>query len=388
MPRRTIQVGLVLGFSLNYYRDVVRGIKAFAETRPRWNLTPIDPVPEAVEATRTLDYVGLIAHVFDREMADALLGTGKPVVNVSGVLPELPLPRVGVDHDQVGRLAAAHFLDRGFRHFGFVGYESYAFSSGREAGFVAAVAAVGHRVASYHERVATGWESTGLWRRSEEIQRWLTSLPRPVGVFASHDIQGVQLSEACRRAGLQVPDEVALLGVDNDDLMCELARPSLSSVALPTGRVGFEAARLLDRLVTRPTARAPSQPLLFPPLGVVVRQSSDVLAIGDAELTEAVRFVHDHAHEPIRVGDVLGAVPVSRRSLERRFRAALGRGIGEEIRRVHVDRAKNLLARTELPMAQVAVQAGFTEPRHLSVVFRQETGMTPSAYRQRFRVGP
>jgi LacI family transcriptional regulator len=387
MLKHSTRIGLVMGYGLDFYRDILRGIKAFAESRPHWVFTPIAPEPGAVRAMRPLRHHGMIAHIFNREMADALIEARKPVVNVSGVLPDLPVPRVGVDHIAVGRLAAEHLLDRGLRHFGFVGYSEHAFSVGREAGFRTTLEAAGCRVASYHEADHAKRDPTGLWEWNDGLRLWLAGLPRPVGILASHDPQGVKLSEVCRQSGLRVPEEVALVGVDNDDLLCELARPSLTSVALPTERVGFEAARLLDRLLTRPRSRGRTvaSALLLPPQGVVIRGSSDVVAIGDAEVAAALRFIRQHAHESIQVKDVLGEVPVSRRTLERRLRAALGRGVWEEIRRVHLERGKSLLAETDMPMSEVARHAGFSDQRQLSVVFRQVSGLTPTAYRRQFR---
>lgn len=380
------RIGLVFDYGLDYYREILRGIKAFAEARPRWAFTPMAPEPRAVAALRASEHDGLIAHVFGRPLARALEACGRPVVNVSGVLPDLTFPRVGVDHEAVGRLAAEHLLGRGLRRFGFVGYARHAFSIRREAGFRDAIEGAGFRVASYRQREASRRDPTGLWRWDEGLVRWLAALSGPVGILASHDPQGVQLAEACRRAGLTVPDDVALVGVDNDDLLCGLARPPLSSVALPAERIGFEAAALLDRLMTRPRARPPA-PLELPPTGVVTRPSTDVLALDDPELVAAIRFIREGAHRPLQVADVLAAVPTSRRSLERRFRAAIGRGIGEEIRRAHLERARTLLAETDLPMAQVAVLAGFSESKHLSVAFRQATGTTPTAYRRQSRAG-
>ncbi len=173
------------------------------------------------------------------------------------------------------------------------------------------------------------------------------------------------------------------MGVDNDDLLCELARPSLSSVALPSEQIGMQAAALLARLLGG--EKPPCAPLLLPPREVVVRQSSDTLAIDDSDVAAAVRFIRDHASRPIRVADVLEAVPVSRRGLERRFRKTIHRGIWEEIHRTHLERGKALLAGSDIPMSEVARRAGFTDSRQLSVVFRQETGLTPTAYRRQFR---
>jgi LacI family transcriptional regulator len=176
---------------------------------------------------------------------------------------------------------------------------------------------------------------------------------------------------------------VAIVGVDDDDLLCDLARPSLSSVALPGGRIGYEAAAMLERLMLG--RRLKTARIELPPVRLVARQSSDILAIADPEVSQAMRYILAHAAEPIGVADVLRAVPVSRRSLERRFRRLLRRGIGEEIRRAHLERAKGLLVDSELPMSRVAARSGFTDSRQLSIVFRQETGLTPTGFRQRYR---
>ena len=246
MKQRAVRIGLVIGFGLDYYRDIVRGVRAYAASCPEWVLTPIAPEAAAVSGVGPGEHDGLIAQIIDREQAEVLLGCGRPVVNVSGVLPDLPVPRVGVDHVAVGRMAAEHLLSCGLRQFGYVGYPGLAFSVGREAGFRSAVEEAGFALEVYHQRPAIGWETSGLWRWDEHLPRFLLGLKRPAGVFASHDLQGLEISEACRRAGLRVPDEVAIVGVDNDDLLCELARPTLTSVALPAERIGFEAARWLD----------------------------------------------------------------------------------------------------------------------------------------------
>jgi LacI family transcriptional regulator len=185
---------------------------------------------------------------------------------------------------------------------------------------------------------------------------------------------------------LRVPEDVALLGVDDDDLYCELARPPLSSVILPTERIGYEAAALLDRLLAG--ANPPAEPILIPPTGVPARRSTEVLAIQDREVVQAVRFIREYAHLPLRVTDVLREVPVGRRTLERRCHKALGWGLGEEIRRVHLERARSLLANTDLPMKTLAHEAGFSDFRQMAVLFRREMGMPPTAYRRQTRTAP
>lgn len=383
MSRKLLRIGLVFRYGLAFYRDILHGVKAFAADRPDWLLTPIAPDRRALDSPLMRTHDGFIAHVFTASLAERLSEMGKPVVNVSGVLLDLPFPRVFVDHEAVGRLAARHFLDRGVRRFAFVGYPRLAFSVGREKGFCQEIADAGFDVAIFRDRVARPAEPTGLWHWNRMLLEWLKTLPTPIGVFTSHDSQGAQVSEYCRHLGRDVPDAVAIVGVDDDDLLCDLSRPSLSSVALPTKRIGYEAAAMLEQLVRG--RRLPNSRIELPPVRLVVRQSSDILAIDDAEVSQAVRFILEHAGEPIGVGDVLRAVPVSRRSLERRFRRQLRRGIGEEIRRAHLERAKTLLVETTLPMSRVAARAGFTDSRQLSIVFRQETGLTPTRYRQQNR---
>lgn len=270
---------------------------------------------------------------------------------------------------------------------GFIGHPRHLYSTQREAGFRQGLSPHGQPPSCFYERPSVTYRQRGhMLAVQEGLQRWVQSLPKPVGIFACHDVWGLQVVEACRLAELRVPEDVAIIGVDNDDLLCELARPSLSSVAVPAERIGYEAAALLERLLRR--AKPPRQPILIPSSGIVARQSSDVLALRDSDVAAAVRFIRDHAHQPLCVADVLREVPVGRRSLERRFRAALNRGLWEEIRRVHMDRAKQLLATTVQPVAEVADKAGFSDVQQLSRVFRQETGLTPSAYRRQFHNAP
>jgi LacI family transcriptional regulator len=382
----SIRIGLVFSHTLAYCRGVLRGIKRYAETAPHWTFLPVSPEREAVRTLRSLRPAAVIAHVFSEGLAQSLSRLRVPVVNVCGVLPEASFPRIGVDDHRCGALAAEHLLERGLRHFGFVGHRDHGYSLRREAGFRERITQTGASVASYYEPGRRPFDPMGrLWAQDRAVERWIRALPRPVGIFAPNDIWGVQLTEVCLRASLRVPEDVAILGVDDDDLLCAFARPSLSSIALPTQRIGYEAAEEVDRLLRGAQTR--SRPLLFPPLGVIARRSTEILAVDDANLVAALRFIRGQAHRPIRVADLLREVPTSRRFLERRFRRVLGRSILGEIRRVHVERASQLLAQSDLPLNSVAERSGFTDAKRFSTVFRQMVGLTPSAYRQRLRCG-
>jgi LacI family transcriptional regulator len=215
--------------------------------------------------------------------------------------------------------------------------------------------------------------------QAADLRRWLRELPKPVGIMACYDIRGQQVLDACRSAGLAVPAEVAVIGVDNDELLCDLASPPLTSVVPNAHRTGYEAAGLLDRLMAG--KRVAAAPTLIAPLGVAARQSTDVLAVDDREVARAVQFIREHACDGINVGDVLRVVPLSRRVLEMRFQRLLGRTPREEILQARLGRVKQLLGETDLPLYLIAERTGFEHVEYLSVVFRREAGTTPSAFR-------
>lgn len=370
--------------SLSFYRQILRGVKTFASNRPDWIFTPIASNAKALELVKPLRCHGYIAHIFHRPLGTALRQLRRPVINVSGVLPDLPFPRVISDHAEIGRLAARHLIECGLKQLAFVGYRSHEFSTERERGFREIAEQSNATVQSFYEQNRRLEDPTGVWRWNAPLLEWLRQLPKPVGILASHDTQGAQVAEYCHQLRLTVPDQVAIVGADDDDLLCELSRPSLSSVKLPAERIGFEAARLLDDwLQGRPPE---NHTLVLPPVGVVIRQSSNLQAVPDPHVAAAVRYIHDQAHRSFKVDDILRVVPIARRALERRFRKWLQRSILQEIRRAHIERAKHLLVTTDLSMAEIADRSGLTDSRQLSIAFRQVTGSTPSSFRKQLKV--
>ena len=227
---------------------------------------------------------------------------------------------------------------------------------------------------------ATAWAA-----EQRAILRWVNELPKPVGIFACYDNRGQQVLEACRAAGKCVPDDVAVVGVDNDPVRCGLSDPPLSSVIPDTRRVGYQAAELLDAMMSG--RRVKPTPYLIAPLGVVTRKSTDALAIDDADVSAAARFIRDHACEPIGVKHVLRTVPISRRALERRFLGALGRTPHQEILRCRIDKARLLLSTTDLPIKAIAQRVGVGNAEYLSVIFKRIVGSTPASFRRQHTRG-
>ncbi|MCX7935340.1 MAG: substrate-binding domain-containing protein, partial [Planctomycetota bacterium] len=220
-------------------------------------------------------------------------------------------------------------------------------------------------------------------REKIELLDWLRALGRPAGILAANDVRARKLLDICQSAGIKVPEDVAIVGVDNDPLICLTARPTLSSIALPFERIGYEAAELLDRMMHGEAL--PEKPIVFPPLGVMARDSTDIVAIEDLVVSRALYFLRQHADKDISMDDVANALGVNRRTLERRFAKQVGRSLHQELTRLRIEISRRLLSETDLPMPDVARRSGLTSATQLSVIFRRETGWTPREYRRRFR---
>ncbi len=381
------RVGLVLGTHGEANRAFARGIAAYARLGRRWIFNAIDLDRHAVPALLRWKPAGIVAVLVDDALGRAVCRATCPVVNVAKLHTRPDLPRVDHDDREIGRLAARHLLDRGFRTFGFVGLPLLPYSLQRQEGFIAELAEAGMTasvltlVRPRELRNASGWPA-----RDDAVRRWIAQLPRPAGVMICSDWHAWKFTEVVRASGIRVPEDLALVGVDNDEPWPSLAYPPLSSVATNAERIGYEAAALLDRLMSGDERGEAIKPLELPPVGVVARQSSDTVALEDQAVASAVRYIRDNAHLPLRVSDVSSALAMSRRSLERRFRDALQQGIADQITRAHIEKAKDVLARTEAAMPTVASASGFTNNKRFSETFRRITGMTPTAYRNRYRL--
>ncbi len=380
---KTPHVAVLVDTATGWGRRLVRGIMNYGRGQGPWYLwikSAGQQSPVWLPPGWSGD--GIIARVGTRAAARHVAAAGVPVVNISAIeIPGVDFPRVATDLAAAGRMAAEHLLDRGFKHFGYYGLEHRSYVERHYQGFSQTVAAVCAACPFYGTTAESGVGARTAWQtRQQGLYRWLKKLPKPVALVTWTTEQGREVIHACRRLGLLVPEQVAVLAADNDELLCEACVPSLSGIALTSERIGFEAAGLLDRLMKG--ARPRKRTILIAPTGVLARQSTDTLAVDDPDLARAVSFIRGHATDPIQVKDVLREVPVSRRWLERRFREVLGRGPAEEIRRVRLQRAKLLLAETDMPVPQVAVTAGFGSREYLAAAFKAQTGLSPRQYRR------
>lgn len=374
---RQRQVAILIETSNAYARGLLQGVVHYIREHRPWSFHLMeqgrgdDPPPWLAG----WEGDGIIARIETPCIARAVVRTGLPAVDLSAARLVPALPWVETNDEEIARLAADHLVERGFKRFAFCGDARFNWSVWREKYFVARLRAAGHDCVCYRPMVV----AEDVAAEAGSLTRWLRTLPKPVGIMAGYDIRGQQVLDACRGAGLAVPDEVAVIGVDNDTLLCELASPPLSSVIPNAHGAGYEAAALLDRMMAGKRVAATAR--LIAPLGIAERQSTDVLAVDDRAVARAVQYIREHACEGINVGDVLATVPLSRRVLEQRFQRLLGHTPREEILHVRLNRVKQLLAETDLPLYLVAERTGFEHAEYLSVLFKRETGRTPSAFR-------
>jgi LacI family transcriptional regulator len=385
------KVLLLLGCSRASERGMLRGVVRYCRFHNPWVLyrePPFyrkPPYHEETKDARTLTrlreqgFDGVITFAANRAQLEAIIPRGFPSV----VLPiEEKTPgycSIVEKVNAVGKVAAEHFLDRGFTRFAFCGYDHMFWSRVRQEGFVRRLAQAGFMVhlfepASPLDRPT--WEA-----EQTSMADWLKALPKPVGLMVCNDDRAGQVVEAIKAARARVPDEIAILGVDDDDMICELTHPPLSSIALNFEEAGYEAAAQLDRQMTG--GRTSRQEIYLRPTHVHTRQSTDVLAVEDTIVARALRFIRTHAGDMLSVEDVVEAISTSRRLLERHFKDVVGASVYREIQRTHIERACRMLAETNWSLVEIAARCGFSNAVHFSVAFKRHMRLTPQQHRRR-----
>jgi LacI family transcriptional regulator len=383
----SLRVALLIETSREYGRKLLRGIAGYVQHHGPWVLHQEEWFLDEPLRARLRDWRpdGVIARVATSSLARQLRGLGVPVVDLYREDQRYGLPGVLPDQCAVVRLAAEHFLDRGFRHFAYCGFPGVLFSSLRQKFLAEYLAHLGHKLHAYAApsavrcRGLAGIEACAL-DQAGDLAQWLSGLPRPVGLLACNDIRARHVLDACLDAKITVPDEIAVLGVDNDDMLCELCNPPLSSIDLNAERIGHDAAALLHGMIQGEPA--PRAKLLIEPAGIVTRRSTDLLAIADREIAVAIRYLREHACEEIDIDDLAVQLKVSRSTLGRWCSKSLGRSPSEEITRIRLNRVRELLVSTVLPMERIARLTGFPHVESLFRLFKQVTGQTPGQYRR------
>lgn len=375
------QIAILIETESTWGRSVIRGIANYADQHVLWHLL-IDPRDHEHRSALPDGWRGdgVITHVSSRLQSEQLIDKGLPIVNVDDLFSDLPgVAQVITDEAARARLAVEHLVDRGFSRFAYFAPPSNRYSDSRGKALQAEAEAGGYDFHEYRPGYRAG-RKIGWVEQQRRVNRWLASLPRPVAILAVDAYHARQLAEICHFARIRVPDEIAILAGDSDDLLCEVSTPPLSSISLASERIGYEAAALLHGMLNGQAC--PSEPVLVEPHGVVSRQSTDVLSIDDPTIVQALRYIQAHAHHGIGVDDILREVPISRRSLEMQFRSYLERSPAEEIRRVRLERGRELLGRREMSITEVALACGFSNATRFGIAFRKRYDTTPRGFRK------
>lgn len=381
MPNRRA-VALLIETSNAYARGLLRGIIRYVrEQHHPWSIH----LPEQGRGGTPPEWLakwhgdGIIARIENEVIGRAVVRTGLPVVDLSAARKVPDVAWVETDDKTIARLAVEHLLERGFRNLAYCGIPDFNWSGWRGKYFSRTVQEHGLECHTYQPPTSKRSRARDKEGR-RALARWIHGLPKPVGVFACYDIQAQLLLDVCRGEEIPVPEVVAVLGVDNDELLCHLAVPPLSSVIPDTERTGFEAAELLDQLMSGKKVSTSAHRI--EPLGIETRQSTDVLAVDDPDVAAALRLIREHACDGWNVEDVLRQVPVSRRVLERRFLQSLGRTPHKELLRVRLQRVRELLTETDLNLSVIAERSGFRHVEYLTVAFKHQMGLAPSRFRE------
>ena len=390
MPRT---IALLIETSSAYGRGILGGIVRYRRAFPGWTVT-VEQGDLGERPPRWLTNWrgdGIITRTMNSSLLELAERSNVPVVNVSDREAGPPLPEIRSDDRRIGALVATHLADRRYRHLAFAGFDAEIWSARRRDGFVSVARERGLLIPD--ERAI----HSGPWRQAVDrdwvaertrLERWLLALPKPVGVMGCNDVRGRQILDACKALTIRVPEEIGVVGVDDDALLCQFCDPPLSSVVPDTETIGYLACERLAALMdgVTPDPIGPGT-VAVPPLGLRIRQSSDTLVVEDERLADAVRTIRLRACDGLTVSELVDEVGIPRSTLERRFRSEIGRSPQQEIRRVRVRRVKELLERTSLRIADIAIRCGFENPEYLYVLFKRMTGQTPAAYRDQARSG-
>jgi LacI family transcriptional regulator len=377
--RETPRILLMVETSRAYGRRIVEGVARYALENGPWSIQFEERGLESSPPEWLKEWRGdgIISRTTSVKLAKLLKATHLPLVELFSD-PRIGIAQVRTDSLLGARMAVDHFLNCGLRQFAYFTHGEVWWTTVQRDAFCQTAAANGCNCHVY-PAPTSDW-AVPVWheRYRPRMIKWLQSLPRPVGIYAATDMHAVRLLDVCRELNIVVPEDMAILGVGNDPIICETVRPTLSSLDLDARRVGYEAARLLDQKMA---GKKSADVVEVPPSRVIVRQSTDYMVVDDVDVARAVRFIRDYACTGINVSRVAEEVGLSLSGLQRRFRHHLGRTPKDELMRVQIEHAKTLLARTDQTTESILRKSGFHSRVYFIRAFRREVGMTPHAYR-------
>jgi LacI family transcriptional regulator len=392
MSSPAYKVILLIDFSEEYSKSLLRGISKYANENGPWVFCRM---PTFYRETIGIDGIlswakewganGVIGQFYNGSEITKMLKAGIPVIAEDFYERFNEVPNISGSYRETGKMGAAYFLKKGFKNFAFYGFKNIVWSRERAEGFERALKDKGHSVHYFEHKKSRSRE---LWYyRPSSLSKWLKSLPLPVAIMACDDNQGQHITQACRHLGFRIPEQVAILGVDNDELICNLSDPPLSSISLDAEKGGYEAATLLHKLMKK-TGRGKKDfyDIQVKPIQVVTRQSTDIYATSDVHISSTLRYIHQNINSRLNVEHILLQIPLSRRSLEKRFLDITGFPVYKYIYNLRVEKFAQRLLETDKSIFEIAMEIGLEDGKNISRTFKKIKGCTPHEYRKKFRV--
>lgn len=383
---------LLIDFSEDYGKGLLKGVTKYAREHGPWVFCRM---PLFHRETMGIDGIlnwaleweadGIIGQLYNDSRIEKIVGAGIPVIAQDFKERFTEIPNITGAHHETGLMAGDYFLRKGFKNFAFYGFTDIVWSRERAEGFDERITGAGYTVHYFENKTARPSESELWYYKPSLLSQWLLALPKPVAILTCDDRLGQHITEACRHSGIRIPEEVAVLGVDNDEMICELSDPPLSSIAQDAEKGGYDAARLLDRMIRRDIDGF--YDIVVRPTQVITRQSTDIYATHDDYIASSLKYIHQNIDKNLQVDEVVRQVALSRRSLEMRFQQVIGYPIYKYIQNLRIEKFAKKLLETDLTVFEIAMDMGFNDSRNIARQFRQVKGCTPLEYRNRYLAG-
>lgn len=385
-----IKIILLTDFGEEYGMSLLKGVTRYAHENGPWAFCRM---PTYYRETKGLEGIikwawewkanGILGQFYNNSAPEKLMGAGIAVIAQDFKERHTKIPNITGDYFKTGKMGAEYFLIKGFENFAFYGFKNIVWSRERGLGFEERVKREGYSVHYFEQKIRT--KARELWYyKPSALSKWLISLPKPIALMTCDDNQGLHITEACRLAKIRIPEEVAVLGVDNDEMLCNLSDPPLSSIGLDTVKGGYEAARLLHKMIR--TNNKEYYDIVVGPTQVVTRNSTDIYATRDEYIGTALKFIHNNMDKNLKVEDILQQVPLSRRSLEIRFQKVTGFPVYEYIFNLRIEKFTQKLLDTDLTIFEIAIDLGLNDSKNIARQFRQVKGCTPIEYRKKYLI--
>ncbi len=386
----SIKVAMLLRMGVGYNRQIMRGVVDYSRHHGPWSFY-VKPIGIEQKSLHLKEWGcnGIIGLIDNQKIANEVTSCNVPIIELPGHstkytldVPPHSIIQGQVEREKICAMVARYFLDRGFFNFAFCGYRDPPWSLQHQEYFSKEIKKTGNKAIVYkppHLKKENVWPN-----EQDHMSRWLLSLPKPIAMMCCDDQRGRHVIDTCATVEIKVPEEIAVVGLDNDELVCNLANPPLSSVEVNARQGGYQMAEILDQMMAGKKPQLKT--VLIEPVRMITRASSDILAITNPLIAEAVRFIRQQAHTGIRVDDVTNAACVSRRKLEIDFKRILGRSVFQEIRRLQIEKVTELLRETDFSNNRIACDTGFRTPQYMCQVFHKDKGMTMRQYRIKYRI--